>query len=192
MTVQTILIKSSSGSDLHADYYQISANPEESAIVILCHGLPGERHEEGRFPKMAELCNNVGFDALCIDFRGSGENVREPIMLSKNIKDLEDTYAWALNIGYLHIGTLGLSFGGISSLMANLPDRKCAVFWAPAFYVARGFRKNQGKFRFALKKWLLKKTHKQMQRKSSGKNQLPVIITYEFYDEIDRIDVHPR
>ena len=35
--------------------------PKETGIIIMCHGLPGERHEEGRFPKMSELCNAVWF-----------------------------------------------------------------------------------------------------------------------------------
>ena len=191
MTVQSILIKESNGSEIHADYYQISTNPEETGIIIMCHGLPGERHEEGRFPKMSELCNAAGFDALCIDCRGSGENVREPLLLSKQVHDLEESYSWAQNLGYSRIGTLGLSFGGITSLMAQLPDRKCAVFWAPAFYAARGNRKRQGNFRYSLKKRLLKITHMQIKRKSSGHNQLPVLLTYDFFDEIDRVNVDP-
>jgi esterase/lipase len=104
-------------------------------FVIFCHGFTGNKFEWGRFPKTANRLNEAGFDALIFDFSGSGENKREPILLSKQIRDLEDVYNWARKQGYEWISILGLSFGGLTALMANLPDIKAYVFWAPAFYM---------------------------------------------------------
>ena len=103
----------------------------------MCHGFTGDKYELGRFPKAANALNDEGFDVLLFDFSGSGENPREIVTLTKQIQDLEDVYKWIKSLGYSNIGTIGLSLGGITSLLAKLPERKAAVFWAPTFYPSR-------------------------------------------------------
>lgn len=111
-------------------------------LVILCHGFTGDKYEWGRFPKTAEKLNNHHWDAIIFDFSGSGENKREPVLLSKQVRDLEDIYDWAKRQDYTTFATIGLSFGGLTTLIANLPVYT-NIFWAPAFYVSRGMRESQ-------------------------------------------------
>jgi len=103
-------------------------------LVILCHGFTGDKYEWGRFPKTAKILNKKGYDAIIFDFSGSGENKREPVLLSKQVSDLEDIFHWAKGLNYTKFATIGLSFGGLTTLIANLPVRT-AIFWAPAFYL---------------------------------------------------------
>ena len=72
---------------------------------------------------------------MTLDFSGSGENERELITLSKQARDLEDVYDWVKTQGYSNIAAIGLSFGGLTLLVANLPEIKTKVFWAPGFYL---------------------------------------------------------
>ncbi|MFX0140841.1 MAG: alpha/beta hydrolase family protein, partial [Candidatus Hodarchaeota archaeon] len=48
--------------------------------------------------------------------------------------DLRDIHNWAKDQDYTDFATIGLSFGGLTALIANLPVRT-TIFWAPAFYV---------------------------------------------------------
>nr|MDO8116396.1 alpha/beta fold hydrolase [Candidatus Sigynarchaeota archaeon] len=86
-----------------------------SNLVILCHGFSGDKYEWNRFPMAASSLNSEGHDALIFDFSGSGENPREPVTLSQQVRDLEDVHAWAVGQGYKKTATIGLSFGGITS-----------------------------------------------------------------------------
>lgn len=130
--------KRRNGKVLHAKIYNCYANGvKKPPIVIACHGFPGTKDEGGRFPAVARALNDVGIDFISFDFAGYGENEREPIFLSKQIENLEDIVEFVKSQGYTSYGTLGLSFGGQTSLLTDLPDRKAAVFWAPAFYMSR-------------------------------------------------------
>ncbi|MFX1282983.1 MAG: alpha/beta hydrolase [Promethearchaeota archaeon] len=100
----------------------------------MCHGFTGDKYEWGRFPKTAKKLNKIGYDAIIFDFSGSGENKREPVLLSKQVSDLEDIFHWAERLNYTKFATIGLSFGGLTALIANIPVRT-AIFWAPAFYL---------------------------------------------------------
>jgi len=102
-------------------------------ILIMCHGFTGDKYEWGRFPETAKVLNKEGYDVLIFDFSGSGENKREPINLSKQASDIEKVYAWVKNQRYSKIAVLGLSFGGMTVLKANLPGIITKLFWAPLF-----------------------------------------------------------
>ncbi|MBD3349903.1 MAG: abhydrolase domain-containing 18 [Candidatus Lokiarchaeota archaeon] len=167
---QKVLIANFYKTDVH----QIKKPP----LVILLHGFPGDKLEAGRFPPMAKKLNENSIDAVAIDFAGYGENEREPVLLSKQIENLEDVYKWAQNKGYSSIGTLGLSMGGITSLLADLPDRKVAVFWAPAFYMTKIVRK-AGKSFAGFWFRVLKKPIR-----FSNKKHEKVTINQQFIDEI--------
>jgi esterase/lipase len=157
---------------------------QKPPFVILCHGFTGNKFEWGRFPKTANKLNEAGFDALIFDFSGSGENKREPILLSKQIHDLEDVYNWVRKQGYEWISILGLSFGGLTALLTNLTDIKAYVFWAPAFYMHESI-KNYLSILF---------TSQDQSNKESVILKLPnekegLLIDRNFADEIERIKV---
>ena len=138
------LIPRSVGGHLHAVHFtnekvNTSEDSKHIPFVIICHGFSGDKYEWGRFTETATALSNVGYDSLLFDFSGSGENEREFITLSKQAKDLEDVYEWVKNQGYSNIAVIGLSFGGLTLLVANLPESKTKVFWAPGFYLQKMF-----------------------------------------------------
>jgi len=135
MIEKKLLISSSTGSDLHGIHYLQSKQSKKKSILIMCHGFTGDKYEWGRFPELAKACNKEGIDALIFDFTGSGENERVPITLFKQFADLESVYQWTQNRGYINIAVLGLSFGGLTVLGANLPGIKTYIFWAPALFL---------------------------------------------------------
>ncbi|MFX1575058.1 MAG: alpha/beta hydrolase family protein [Promethearchaeota archaeon] len=176
-----ILIPRSVGGNLHAvhflsekeySYLINSKNP----LIILCHGLTGDKYEWGRFNKTAEALNEEGIDAVLFDFSGSGENERELITLSKQAKDLEDVYKWTQNQGYKWIAVLGLSFGGLTALIASLPDVKTYIFWAPAFFIKDLFSA------------MTKNKEKTLSLPSSGDYE-PIIIDYTFVEDLSGYDI---
>ncbi len=135
MIEKRVLIQSTTGSDLHGIHYLHSKESKKTSILIMCHSFLGDKYENGRFPELAKTCNKVGFDGLIFDFTGSGENERVPITLFKQIDDLESVYKWVQNQGYGNIAVLGLSFGGLTALGANLPGIKTYIFWAPVLFL---------------------------------------------------------
>jgi esterase/lipase len=50
------------------------------------------------------------------------------------ISDMEAVWEWVMQQNYESISTIGLSLGGLVSLVTPLPTRRYAVFWSPAFY----------------------------------------------------------
>ncbi|NHJ25749.1 MAG: alpha/beta fold hydrolase [Candidatus Lokiarchaeota archaeon] len=101
----------------------------------MCHGFTGDKYEWGRFPRLANECNKEEFDAIFFDFSGSGENERVPITVFKQIQDLESVFKWVQDRGYKKIAVLGLSFGGLTALGAELTGIKAYIFWAPFFFL---------------------------------------------------------
>ncbi|MFX0212300.1 MAG: alpha/beta hydrolase family protein [Candidatus Hodarchaeota archaeon] len=123
------------GGDLISILYETSKETtKKPPLVIFCHGFTGDKYEWGRFPKAAKRMNEKGYDAIIFDFSGSGENKREAVLLSKQVRDLEDVYNWAKERHYIDFAIIGLSFGGLTALIANLPVHT-VIFWAPAFYL---------------------------------------------------------
>ena len=133
MNEKKVLIPNSDRNYLHGVFYFSSEdNPlNRPPILIMCHGFTGDKYEWGRFPETAKVLNKQGYDAFIFDFSGSGENIREPINLTKQASDLENVYTWVKNQGYSKIAVLGLSFGGQTVLKAMLPGIISYIFWAP-------------------------------------------------------------
>lgn len=133
MTEKRVLIPSPERNELHGVFYFASEdNPSNRPpILVMCHGFTGDKSEWGRFPATAEALNKEGFDALTFDFSGSGENKREPVNLTKQADDLENVYQWVKSQGYSKIAVLGLSFGGLTTVKANLHGIVTNVLWAP-------------------------------------------------------------
>ena len=133
MEEKRVLIPSGNDKKLHGVlFFALKENVlDKPPILIMCHGFKGDKYELGRFPETAKALNKEGYDALIFDFSGSGENKREPVNLAKQTRDLDDVYNWVKSQKYSKIAVLGLSFGGVTTLKANLPDITSYVFWAP-------------------------------------------------------------
>ena len=135
-----VIIQSTTGNDLHSILYTCTdvnhgEKVEKPPILIMCHGFTGDKYEWGRFPDTAMACNKEGIDVLIFDFSGSGENKRVPIRLYNQFEDLESVYKWVQNQEYKKIAVLGLSFGGLTALGANLPGIITYICWAPPFFL---------------------------------------------------------
>ena len=133
MIEKKVLIPNAERNELHGVFYftQEEDSHEKAPILIMCHGFTGDKSEWGRFPETAKALNREGYDALIFDFSGSGENKRELINLTKQANDLENVYNWVKSKGYTRIAVLGLSFGGLTTIKANLQGLKTEVLWAP-------------------------------------------------------------
>lgn len=190
MSETKILIPKSSGGSLSAIHFITSNNlfkdsNKKAPFVIICHGFTGDKYEWGRFSKTANILNDEGFDALIFDFSGSGENERELILLSKQVKDLEDVYAWAKRQNYSWIAIIGLSFGGLTLLIADLPGIKTTIFWAPGFNIMRMLKRGN----IELVEILKNLRRPPLKLPSSGDFE-PIWIDYSFIEDILNTDVN--
>ncbi len=184
MAQKIINIPRNKNGNLNGLHFETGKPIEKTPVVILSHGFTGDQHEWGRFTKTAQEFNKGGFDAVSFDFSGSGKNPREPVTLSKQVQDLKDVHNWVKSKGYKKINALGLSFGGITTLVANLPDINSTVFWAPAFYITKAFSK---KHIFLMR--LLSKFINKPRSMPSGNNE-PILINFDFMKEAIQLDVH--
>lgn len=172
------------GGTLQALHYHPGEAPAPGRrpLVVMCHGFTGDKLEWGRFPRSATVLGRAGYETVVFDFSGSGDNPREPVTLTRQVRDLEDVGAWAVAGGYAPPSTIGLSFGGITSLLADLPGRPCAVFWAPGFFMKRII----GRVAFALARFLLRLKRAPVHWPPSGDSQ--VLLDRTFFEAIRR---HP-
>jgi dipeptidyl aminopeptidase/acylaminoacyl peptidase len=176
------------GGVLHGVHYIRNSNGKKAdPFIILCHGLTGDKTEVGRYPRAAERFQSVGYDCIIFDFSGSGENMREPVLLDRQIHDLEDVFEWTQNQGYKNVGVLGLSFGGLTALLTPLPNRKVQVFWAPAINMKRVFRENKG---FLMRFYFFFHKRKVIEIPSSGGHP-PIWLTPMLLKEVETLDPYP-
>ncbi|MHA1820507.1 MAG: alpha/beta hydrolase family protein [Promethearchaeota archaeon] len=171
-----------------------SKTPKKNPLIIMIHGFTGDKSEWGRFDEAAKrLCQIKSDDypwcVLRFDIVGSGENEREPILLSKGIENLEDVYNWAKDHGFTNIATIGLSFGGLISLMADLPGRKAAVFWAPGFFLKKAMGFTQKLLATIL---AIFAPRKEVRIDSSNPDYAPIIINSYFFREISTKEAEKR
>jgi pimeloyl-ACP methyl ester carboxylesterase len=100
--------------------------------IVLVHGKDASRTSEfgGRFLAFASGLHNRGFNLLMIDLRGHGSSGRSHLTFGINEKsDVEAAVDWLKSRGFTpaSIGTLGVSLGGASSLMAAADDNDIAA-----------------------------------------------------------------
>ncbi len=123
---ETVEFKNSKGKKLVADFYPASS--EET--IIMCHGFTGDRHEWGRFDKIAEAFNETGFNVLNFDFSGSGESEDEAITVEREVSDLKAAIKFMNGRGFFKIGLFGGSLGGLICLR-NSENVSALVLAAP-------------------------------------------------------------
>ena len=189
MSEKKLLIPRNDGGNLKAVHFftknlVFKKGDKKSPLVILCHGFTGDKYENGRYPKTARALNEAGFDTLIFDFSGSGENERELVLLSKQVKDLESVYRWAEKQYYSWIALVGLSFGGLTTFVTNLPSVKAIVLWAPVLYPTRVFEDEKLNLFLAIKS-LRKRPLKLPSISEKG----PILVDKSFADDLSRYDL---
>ncbi len=104
---------------------------ETESTIIMSHGFTGDKDEWGTFVKAAEVFCNSGFSVFRFDFGGSGESEKTSITVEKQVGDLKSAIHFVKQKGYLDVGLLGLSLGGLCSVLAFDEQIKTIVLWAP-------------------------------------------------------------
>lgn len=127
---EKIIIKNSRGLNLVGEI----AIESDTDIVVLCHGFTGDRHEFGKFDKVAQAINREKISTFAFDFSGSGESDDDALLVAKQIDDLDCVVAHLQTLGFKRFGFFGHSLGGLVCLKwFNKHKKEIAgmVFWAP-------------------------------------------------------------
>lgn len=104
---------------------------DRQTAVILVHGFLSNKRSSGRFDKIAQRFNAVGYPVLCFDFGGCGESVDLPISLQTLISDLEAAKAVLRAKGYQKLVLYGHSLGGLVSLHCLDEDVETLILTGP-------------------------------------------------------------
>lgn len=111
----------------------ISKNNNSDRIIVLCHGLNGNKTERKSFDKLVQDLVNNGYNSFRFDFRGHGESSGNDfeMTINKEIQDLESTLGFLKEQGFNEFILLGASFGAsiISLLNKNNYNIKALICW---------------------------------------------------------------
>lgn len=93
-------------------------------IVIMCHGIRGNKEECGSFTYLAGKLKKIGYSSFRFDFYGHGESQGKDyeMTISKEIVDLESTIKMLQSKGYEDFILVGGSFG--ASIVSLFPYNK--------------------------------------------------------------------
>ncbi len=110
--------KNSKGNNLCG----IVSNPtsdKEKPIIILCHGFSTSKNSHTHV-RLQDILNKNGISTFRFDFFGHGESEGEfeNITISEAVDDILNAIKFLKEQGYLTIGLVGSSFGGIASIIA--------------------------------------------------------------------------
>lgn len=93
---------------------------DSNKIIILCHGIRGNKDERNSFVNLTKILQNYNYNSFRFDFRAHGESTGNDyeMTISKEIEDLESTIHMLMQKGFTSFILLGASFGaGIISLL---------------------------------------------------------------------------
>ena len=100
---------------------------DDKKIVILCHGLKGDKTERNSFDSLVEILQKHKINSFRFDFRGHGESSGNDyeMTITKEIKDLEKTIEMLKEKGFEEFILLGASFGGAIISLLDYKNYKC-------------------------------------------------------------------
>lgn len=94
-------------------------NNEEKPIIVLCHGFSTSK--DGRtYTRLEDILTQSGLSTFRLDFFGHGESEGkfEDITISEAVDDVLSAIRFLKDSGYIRIGLMGSSFGGLASILA--------------------------------------------------------------------------
>ena len=102
----------------------LSVVNECKKIIILCHGLKGNKTETGSFNFLVKELQAQNINSFRFDFRGHGESSGNDyeMTVTKELEDLEKTIDMLIKKGFNEFIILGASFG--ASIMSLLDYNK--------------------------------------------------------------------
>jgi len=125
--MERVNFKNFRGLNLVGDLYIADSD----TTVIMSHGFTGDRHEWGKFDRVAESLNTAGYNVLTFDFSGSGESDDDSLTVDKQVDDLKCAIGFLKSKGLEKIALLGLSLGGLVSAKVWDNGISAMVFYAP-------------------------------------------------------------
>ena len=188
----------------------ITESEIKDKIVIMCHGIRGNKDECGAFTLLSKRLLENGYSSFRFDFNGHGESEGKDsdMTITKEIRDVESTINMLKEKGYDEFVLLGGSFGaGIVSLFPfeKYDSIKAVVLWyggldyeyarfgnlfteenmkqaeKDGYYISRSM--NTGKeFRFGLE--LFKETYKYKPYENLIKCNLPKLFVHGDKDSV--------
>ena len=112
----------------------ISKVNDSDKIVVLCHGLNGNKTERNSFTTFVQKLQKANINSFRFDFRAHGESTGNDFEMkpTKEVEDLEKTIEYLNSNGFNEMIILGASFGGsiVSLLDYNkYPCIKGLICW---------------------------------------------------------------
>lgn len=100
--MKNIFIKTTDNLNLSAI---IEETDNRDKIVIMCHGIRGQKYERGVFPDLAEELLKCGIASIRFDFRGHGdsEGLDKNVTITKEKEDIESVVGYVIELGYKQI-----------------------------------------------------------------------------------------
>ncbi len=126
------------GLKLAGNYWEADSD----AGIVMAHGFGGNRTEHGKFLKIAEELNVVGFNVLTFDFSGCGESEEDSITIEKEVNDLNSAVKFLRSRGVENLGLTGISQGGLVSLKVSDLDVLAIFLMAPVTDALEDYRSN--------------------------------------------------
>ena len=107
--MKNIRIKTTDNMNLSAI---IEESKDSDKIVIMCHGIRGQKFERGVFPDLAEELLKKGISSIRFDFRGHGESdgIDLDVTITKQKEDVESIIKYVTDLGYKQIVLEASSF----------------------------------------------------------------------------------
>lgn len=107
---------------------------DDNKIIILCHGIRGNKNERNSFITLAKNLQNQNYNSFRFDFRGHGESTGRDyeMTITNEVQDLEHTIDMLKQKGFKEFILLGASFGAsIISLLdySKHTDVKGLICW---------------------------------------------------------------
>jgi alpha-beta hydrolase superfamily lysophospholipase len=97
----------------------------------MSHALANDKSERGKFDKIANRLNSLGYNVLTFDFSGCGESDDDTLSVEKQVDDLKSAINFAKSLGYNKIGLFGHSLGCLVSLKCYTSEISAMVLWSP-------------------------------------------------------------
>lgn len=117
----------------------VDAEVDNAGLVIFAHGFKADRHEGGRFTRLANMLSKIGISSIRLGFPGCDESKEEfyYYTLTNCLNDLQTCYDYMktnYSINENKMGLVGYSMGGrlVSLFIKNHPEFKVIGLWAPA------------------------------------------------------------
>ncbi len=159
-------------------------NNKEKSIIVLCHGFSTSK--DGRtYTRLEDILTQRDLSTFRLDFFGHGESEGkfEDITTSEAVDDVLSAIRFLKDSGYVKIGLMGSSFGGLASILAAAKSKEPYVL-ALKSPVSNHLEVLSNRFTTKDREYWRKKGFVEM----TGVDDEWHRLNYSFYEDAERID----